>query len=160
MSKLLSIGTKMGLSGLALSFCLGGVAVMASSNPTVKADLEAVKSAITSKDLSKYKEAKNKLIDDNAKSKKEYVNATTQDQLNTKAEKVVKITALNEAIKNNDYNAYRTAQAAMKNRPAPTDAQIQTRFDKLVAAYKLDGSLPNTEFNPGFGGRGHGKRLN
>jgi hypothetical protein len=74
------------------------------------------------------------------------------------------IAKISEAIKNNDFNAFKAAEATMvanrptdnnrKNdsRPAPTDAQLQTRFDKMVADYKANGTLPSD--NKGMMGRG------
>lgn len=67
-------------------------------------------------------------------------------------------TAIETAIKNNDFTAFKSAHTTMKtameankpadandsdkSRPEPTDAQLQTQFDKMVASYKADGSLP------------------
>ncbi len=69
------------------------------------------------------------------------------------------------AVKNNDFAGYKAAITAEKaqmdaNRPdangthpAPTDAQLQKRFDQLVKYYKTNGKLPEMG-KSGFGGRG------
>jgi hypothetical protein len=80
---------------------------------------------------------------------------------------------INQSIKDNNYEAYKAAQLEMKtardaNKPVndkggkrgdytPTEADMKSRFDSMVVAYKADGSLPS---NQGFdrGGRGHMKR--
>ena len=225
MSILSSLSTKIIVGSLAIVGGIGGVTALASTNPTVQTDLNNVKAAITSKDLSAFKIAQTQLINDKAKTEIDRVNSTTQDQLNEMSDRMVKQQAVQDAIKNNDYNAFkvnadarmlervnsqeafdklvaaektRTEQItkiddAIKNndssaymvalkvlevnkptdtnaeknkpaRPTPTDAQIQTQFDKLVAAYKADGSLPSQNnrmmgFGGGMGmkgGRGHG----
>ena len=75
--------------------------------------------------------------------------------------------AMNEAIKNNDFVAYKAAWSSLRStfdenkdtqrtRPQPTDAELQTRFDALVKQYKADGSLPDADgFGPGIFGMGH-----
>ena len=207
---------------------LGGATVFAATNPTIQANFTNVQTAIVNKDLTGYKTAKIKLINDRTTVETSKVNATTQDELNAMADKLVKKTAvqdaikandynafkviagvnmlkrvpdqasfdklvanqkahadqiakISDAIKNNDFNAFKTVEAAMMsnrpndnnkkndNRPAPTDAQLQAKFDKIVADYKANGKLPRdkkdmTEMgheigdfdSEGFGaGRGH-----
>jgi hypothetical protein len=71
-----------------------------------------------------------------------------------------------QAIKDNNYEAFKSAQEEIKtSKPAndkggkrgdhnPTEAEMKSRFDSMVASFKADGSLPS---NKGFdkGGRGH-----
>lgn len=77
--------------------------------------------------------------------------------------------AMSDAIKNNDFNAFKTAQNTEQTskqndpnevnngkRPTPTDAQLQTRFDAMVAKYKADGSLPTDNKGMGIMGGRHG----
>lgn len=199
---------------------LGGAGIIASTNPTINASIQNAQTAITNKDLSAYKIAAKQLNTDRFNSQNTLIDATTQDQLNTMSDKQAKRKAVQDAITNNDYNAFKanadsrmlqrvTDQAsfdklvtssklrlenhakeveAIKNndfnaykatklaektndtnikngrtRPVPTDAELQTRFDKLVANYKADGSLPSDQKEKGFGGfemggRGHGGR--
>jgi hypothetical protein len=97
---------------------------------------------------------------------------------NQKANDAVKV-KIDDSIKNNDFIAFKAAQTEMmtlresnkpadaneaietNTRPTPTDAQIQTRFDALVAKFKADGTLPSAnEGGKGFGGMnkgGHGR---
>jgi hypothetical protein len=224
MSILSSLSTKIVVGSLAIVGGIGGVSALASTNPTIQTDLSNVKAAITSKDLSAFKTAQTQLINDKAKTEIDRVNSTTQDQLNEMSDRQVKQQAVQDAIKNNDYNEFKSnadtrilekvnsqeafdklvaaekiraeqitkIDDAIKNndslayiaavkalaankptdtnnanrpaRPTPTDAQIQAQFDKLVAAYKADGSLPSQNdrmmgFGGGMGmkgGRGHG----
>jgi hypothetical protein len=191
---------------------LGGAGIMASTNPAIKADLASVQTAITNKDLSAYKTAEKQLITDRASAENTRVDATTQDQLNTISDKQAKgkavqdaitnneydafkanadqkmlqrvtdqagfdklvasskarteaINKISEAIKNNDFATFKSAELTEKtdrggkSRPAPTDVELQTRFDQLVANYKADGSLPRDQKGFGgfeMGGRGHG----
>ncbi|MBC7471865.1 MAG: hypothetical protein H7196_01165 [candidate division SR1 bacterium] len=197
---------------------LGGAGMMASNNPTIKADFTNVQTAITNKNLSAYKTAEKQLISDRTSSEITRIDASTQDQLNTMSDRQAKRKAVQDAITNNDYNAFKanaghsifkrvTDQAsfdklvagnktqieskakesdAIKNndfaafkvvkhseqanemnnknsrtRETLTDAELQIRFDQLVANYKADGSLPSDQKEKEFrdfemGGRGHG----
>jgi hypothetical protein len=93
---------------------------------------------------------------------------------------------VDQAVKDNNFDAFKAAKTEMKalrdaeeaqepadssdkrnsNRAAPTEAEMKTRFDKLVAQYKADGSLPSTrgighgfgdDFDGHRGGKGHGR---
>lgn len=68
------------------------------------------------------------------------------------------------AVKNNDFAAFKTVVEAQKaqmaaNHPnidgdapkAPTDAQLQKHFNKLVEYYKANGTLPDKMGGPGMG---------
>lgn len=199
------------IAGGIAAISLGGVAVTAATNPAIKADFTNVQTAMTNKDLGAYKTAEKQLVTDRSAAQNTKIDATTQDQLNTMSDKQAKSKAtqdaitnndynafkanasqqmltrtpdqasfdklvasnkartdtmnqISDSIKNNDFNAYKTAvttgeqnepagnDANEKARPAPTDAQIQTQFDKLEAAFKADGTLPNLN----MGGRGFG----
>jgi hypothetical protein len=202
-------------SGIA-TVALGGAGMMANTNPAIKADIQSVQTAITNKDLSGYKSAEKQLVTDRSIDQNARIDGTTQDQLNTISDKQSKMKATQDAITNNDYNAFKanadqrmltrvTDQAGFdklvngnkvhldqankiaeaiksndfaafkraesneqtnetndkqeKSRPAPTDVELQTQFDKLVANYKADGSLPADQKGFGgfgMGGRGHG----
>jgi hypothetical protein len=215
MSLFTSLTTKIAASSLLVVGGVGGFVTLAASNPTLQKDIANVQTAITNKDLPAYKSAKLQLNNDKSAARASEINATTQDQLNTLAERTAKqkatqeaitnkdynaftanadqkmlsrvnsqaefdklvvrnsarVDRLNkesEAIKNNDFNAYKSAvQLAEKNEVAddnsshqksgiaPTDAQIQSRFDKQVAQYKADGTLPNSNNGIMLGGRGH-----
>ena len=75
-----------------------------------------------------------------------------------------------QAIKDGNFDAYKAAETEEKTmmdankpsndnrgtRPTKTDADIKTEFDQLVAAYRADGSLPDT--NMGFGGKEFGAK--
>jgi hypothetical protein len=182
---------------------IGGVSAFASNNLTIQNDFKAVQTAITNKDLSAFKTAKTQLVNDKSTEEIAEINSTTQDQLNTIADRQAKMTAtqtaianndynafktnadqrmlkqvpdqasfdklvteikartdamnqINIAIQNNDFNTFKTAEASMQNlhgsdnksgktRPTPTDAQIQARFDKMVANYKATGQLPSNK---------------
>jgi hypothetical protein len=84
------------------------------------------------------------------------------------------ITKIGEAIKNNDFNAFKVAESSQianrpldnnkngnkkneksEKRPAPTDAQLQAKFNKMVADYKANGTLPTD--HKGMMGIDHGK---
>jgi hypothetical protein len=141
------LATKLLAGGmLALGIGAGTLGAVSSANRT------AIDTAITNKDLTAYKSATIQAATDAA-------NSITQDQLNTIsdrfAQEKIEQEAINTAIKNNDFAAFKSARLADKdtdnnkgNRPVPTDTQLQTRFDALVAQYKLDGTLPQAH---GFG---------
>jgi hypothetical protein len=119
----------------------------------------AVQAAITANDYNAFKASADanmlKRVPDQASFDKLVANQKAR------TENLVKIS---EAVKNNDFNAFKVAEASMianrpndnnrknDNRPAPTDAQLQTRFDKMVADYKANGKLPVD--NKGMMGRG------
>jgi hypothetical protein len=210
MSLFTTLSTKLVASSLALAGGIGGVGAIAASNPTIQADFKNVETAITSKDLSAFKAAEKQLINDKTSEELSRVDSTTQDQLNSMSDRQTKGKAtqdainnndynafkananqqmlkrtpdqasfdklvasnkartdatnkISDAIKNNDFNAFKTAKTNEmqnapanqngKTRPTPTDAQLQTEFDKLVANYKANGSLPNQNEGMGmFGG--------
>jgi hypothetical protein len=131
-----------------------------------KAKMLAVQTAIDNNDYTAFKASADTRM---------LARVTTQAQFDTlvtnnkteKAEQEV----INTAIKNNDFAAFKAARLADNdtdnnkgNRPVPTDAQLQTRFDAMVAQYKADDTLPQVRGNgmEGFGGgRGgrHGGRM-
>jgi hypothetical protein len=105
----------------------------------------------------------------------------------TKARKTIQDKIV-QAVKDNNFEAFKSAQAEVRalhdaeeaqepanssdkrnsNRAAPTDAELQTRFDKLVTQYKTDGSLPDQhglghgfgdDFDGHRGGKGHGRGI-
>ncbi len=80
-------------------------------------------------------------------------------------------TAIEAAVKNNDFAAFKSAVASERaqmeaNNPnkdddAPkslSDTQLQKRFDKLVEYYKKNGKLPDMG-GPGFGALGMGGKM-
>lgn len=201
MSIFTSLSTKLFAGTLAIAGGMGGITALASSNPTVQQDVKNVQTAIESKDLNAYKTAKTQLVTDEAKVRTDKINATTQDDLNTMADNQAKMKAVSEAIKNNDYeafkanapekmlkkvnsqaefdklvanyktrqeelaklsdaiknndfNAFKTLEQARRaanndkkdtNKPEPTEAELQAKFDEMVTKYKADGSLPGQE---------------
>lgn len=213
MSIFTSLSTKIFAGTLAIAGGMGGIGALASSNPTIQQDVKNVQTAIESKDLNAYKTAKTQLVTDEAKVKTDKINSTTQDELNTMANNQAKRKAVADAIKNNNYEAfkananpqtlakvnsqaefdklvakYKTQQEnlakltdAIKNndfnsfkalaearqannpnkddkRPEPTDAQLQAKFDEMVAKYKADRSLPGQDGDMmGMGGLEGGK---
>lgn len=80
---------------------------------------------------------------------------------------------ITQAIKDNNFEAFKSAHTEMKtlresnkssnkegktNKTAPTDEQLKSKFDKLVAQYKADGSLPSKVMMKGSkGGFGRGR---
>jgi hypothetical protein len=81
-----------------------------------------------------------------------------------------------DAVKKNDFDAFKNLaknkptptpkgdKNPTKQRPTPSDEQLKTRFDAMVAAYKADGTLP-TDHNDmrnieGFEGKGKHMRGN
>lgn len=221
MSIFTSLSTKLFAGTLAIAGGMGGIGALASSNPTIQQDVKNVQTAIESKDLNAYKTAKTQLVTDEAKVKTDKINSTTQDELNTMADNQAKrkavadavrnnnyeafkananpqilnkvnsqaefdklvakyktqqenLAKLTDAIKNNDFNSFKAlAEARQANnpnkddkRPEPTDAQLQAKFDEMVAKYKADRSLPGQDgdmmgmvgFEGGKGGMKKGGR--
>jgi hypothetical protein len=131
---------------------------------------EATQAAIKANDYEAFK----KSADPRMLAKINTQEAFTSLVNSSKAMEAIKV-KVDNAIKANDFGAFKSAQAeimalreankpaeaneANENhiRPVPTDAQLQTKFDTLVAKFKADGSLPSTNFEGkgGFGG-GHG----
>ncbi len=87
-----------------------------------------------------------------------------------KATKVIQ-DKINQAIKDNNFDAFKNAQTELKalrdankpaelnskhNHPIPTDAELKTRFDEIVAKFKADGTLPSQDMmdKGGKGGKG------
>ncbi len=130
---------------------LGGATVFAATNPAFQADIKNVQTSIVNKDLTSYKTAKTQLINDRATAKTTEVNATTQDQLNAISDKQAKRTAIQTAITNNDYNAFKANADARMLARTPDQAS----FDKLVANQKarsleiaaLSDAIKNNDFN-------------
>ena len=116
---------------------------------------KAVQDAITAGDYTAFKNAKIAQIP----TETEFQKMVTMEK-----SRVATQASIETAVKNNDFAAYKTAiaaqQAAMAanhpnggTRPAPTDAQLQTRFNKLVTYYKTNGKLPMMGWmGGGFGG--------
>ena len=133
MSIFSTLGTKLAVGAIGIASLAGGTVAFAATNPTIQNDIKAVQSAIVSKDLNAYKTAANQLSTDKNKAKANKINATTQDELNTMADKQAKQKATQDAITNNDYNAFK----------ANADARILTKitdqasFDKLVTSNKV-----------------------
>jgi hypothetical protein len=114
---------------------------------------KAVEAAITANDYNAFKAAAD------ANMLKRTPDQSSFDKLvaNQKARADI-LAKIGETIKNNDFNAFKTAVNSKlqnrtlninkngnkknENRPAPTDSQLQARFDKLVADYKANGTLP------------------
>jgi hypothetical protein len=98
----------------------------------------------------------------------DYTKLSTTEQAKITKEQFVKMVtmhttmevgkvAIETAVKNNDFTAFTTAITAQhtameankpadmtddKARPTPTDAELKTHFDKMVAYYKTNGKLP------------------
>jgi hypothetical protein len=149
MSILGAFGAKFVAGSLVAVAGIGGVAAFAMSNPTIQADYKAVQTSIMSKDLSGYKTNKAKLITDEAQAQTDKVNATTQDQLNTMSDKQTKNKATQDAIKNNDYAAFKAnADQRMLQRVNSQDAftklvnSSKARTDQLL---KLDEAIKNND---------------
>jgi hypothetical protein len=206
------VSTKI-LTGALLAIGIGGTGAAFALSPTVQKDVQAVQSALSSKDFGAFKSATIQAATDRVNSMTQdqfdklstnytqhkaaqdaiaagdYIafqnsgdtrmlkRITTEEQFRTAVSEYTTRKAaqasVNETIKNNDFAAYKTAISQLMNarkqdsgdtngpsRPQPTDAQLQTRFDTLVANYKADGSLPTEDGFGRFGmmgmGRGHG----
>lgn len=127
---------------------------------------KAIEAAITANDYNAFKAAADanmlKLTPDQAFFDKLVANQKAH------ADQIAKI---GEAIKNNDFNAFKLAESYQtdnrpmdnskngnkKNdkRPVPTDAQLQAKFNKMVADYKANGTLPTD--HKGMMGTDHGR---
>ncbi len=125
MSIFSKLGTKVTLGALGLVGIAGGVTTLAATNPAIQNNFKAVETAIVSKDLGAYKTALIQKATDRG-------NSTTQEQLNTMADRQLKQKAVFEAIKNNDYNAFKTSADARALSHTPDQAS----FDKLVKMAK------------------------
>ena len=133
MSLISTLGTKFAAGVIGIAALASGATVLAATNPTIQNDFKAVQAAISAKDLNAYKSAENQLINDQSKAQTDKVNATTQEQLNSMADRQVKQKAVQDAIKNNDYNAFK-ANAGSKMLAKTPD---QASFDKLVTSHKV-----------------------
>jgi hypothetical protein len=117
---------------------------------------KTVENAITAGDYTAFKNAKIAQIPTEAEFQK--IVAEHKDRIASQS-------AVETAVKNNDFAAFKTAMIAQKvqmgvNHPrpdgdtqAPSDAQLQKHFDKLVAYYKANGKLPDVG-GPGLGRMG------
>jgi uncharacterized phage infection (PIP) family protein YhgE len=160
-----SISTKV-LAGTLAIIALSGVGVYAATSTTVSKDIENVKTALTNNDFTAYKQARIQVATDR-------INEMTQEEFDKHAKMFASMqkyqTALDDAVKNNDFNAFKTVHSEMQkereankpadsnrpNRPEPTEAQLQERFNQMVASYKADGTLPSQKvFEGGREGRG------
>jgi hypothetical protein len=168
MSKLTSISTKLAIGGLAIIALAGGATAFATSNST------AVQDAINNKDLGAYKTALIQKATDRG-------NSTTQEELNKMSDRMAtkkaELLKLDDAVKNNNLEDYKTAVKAHEvshqetektelnpdgtpenhpQRPALTDDQIKARFDTDRKAYEADNTvLPSTRI---YEGKGMGMR--
>jgi hypothetical protein len=130
--------------------------------------LEAVQKAIEDKNYNDFKANANQRLLKKVNSQDDFDKFV--ERVNTEKTNQDKI---NEAIKNNDFNAYKAAMQARKddmknllgdkmggrgrgkhdgNHVAPTDDQIKAHFDEQVAQYKADGTLPDAK-SLGISGR-------
>ncbi len=123
---------------------------------------KTVKNAITAGDYAAFKNAMIAQIPSEA----EFQKMVTEHKA-----RVVNQTAIETAVKNNDFSAFKTFMTAKKaqidsNHARPdgdnhtlSDAQIQKHFDTLVVYYKANGKLPYADA-PGFGRMvGEGKMM-
>jgi hypothetical protein len=126
----------------------------------------AVKAAITANDYNAFKAAAD------ANMLKRNLDQASFDKLvaNQKAH-ADQIAKIGEAVKNNDFNAFKAAESfQIANRPVVnnkkgnkkndnktglTDSQLQAKFNKMVADYKANGTLPTD--HKGMMGIDHGK---
>lgn len=130
---------------------LTSATVFASTNPTIQANFTNLQTAITNKDLAGYKTAKTELINSRKTNELTRINATTQEELNSLGDKQAKWLAVQTAITNNDYNAFRTSADAKMLARTPD----QANFDKLVAGQKAhiaselkeSEAIKNNDFN-------------
>jgi hypothetical protein len=161
--------------GIAVLTISGGVVAFAHSNT-------AARTALINKDINAFKSAivtdaqtrSNNLTQSEFDSRVTTQEAFTALVNSQKAMDAIKV-KIDNAIKANDFAAFKTAQTEMMAlreankpaeandnhiRPTPTDAELQTKFDTLVARFKADGTLPSANFggkggfDGGFGG-GH-----
>lgn len=132
MSIISTLGTKLAVGAIGIASLAGGTVAFAATNPAIQSDVKAVQSAIAAKDLDAYKTAAIQLSTDKNKSRVDKINTTTQDELNVMADHEAKQKAAQDAITNNDYNAFK-ANANAKILAKITD---QASFDKLVASNK------------------------
>lgn len=112
---------------------------------------EAVKKALESGDYTAFREAMIAQIP---------TEADFQKQVAAHKAHIVALTAIQTAVKNNDFVAFQKAHETMKTAmsevygedgvtPKTPDAtQMKKHFDEMVAQYKADGTLP-TEFGKG-----------
>lgn len=114
-------------------------------------DRQAVKDAINANDYEAFKKVAGEKMLERVNTQEEFNQLVTRNN-----ERKAAMTQVDEAVKNNDFNAYKTALTNLKEsrpegmrggdrgeRRTPTDAQLQARFDELVAQYKADGTLPS-----------------
>ena len=128
--------------------------------------------ALTSNDLTAFNSNSNKAVDQATFDKMVANNKTRLETMNK----------ISDAIKNNDFNTFKSIEQNKMNEMKAnhpnkkgndkqdhknlTDAQLQTRFDKMVADYKATGQLPTQDL--GFGmrsdkgglGEGFGDKFN
>jgi len=112
---------------------------------------EAVEKAIESGDYAAFREAMIAQIP---------TEADFQKRVTAHKAHMVALTAIQTAIKNNDFAAFQKAHETMKaamsevhgedgvTPKTPNAIQMKKHFDEMVAAYKADGTLP-TEFGKG-----------
>lgn len=122
-----------------------------------KSEHAAVETAIESGDYTAYKNAMIAQIPSEAEFQKMVAAHKARTETQAKIE---------TAVKNNDFAAFKTAVEAQRaqmasNHPgmdgdapkAPSDEQLQKKFNTLVEYYKTNGKLPDVG-GPGFGGKG------
>jgi hypothetical protein len=142
----------LGLASLALVLVVAGVVVSASahySNPKAQ-------EALVKRDFGAYKTAILEGAKDHTKKVESMTQADFDKMADNKAKMDVIKPVLEQAIKDNNYEAFKIAQDQVKSireerkdekndgRPArvePTEEQKKAMFDQAVAQYKKDGSL-------------------
>lgn len=132
MSIFTSLSTKIFAGTIAFAGGMGGISAVASGSPTLQQEVKNVQSAIESKDLNAYKTAKTELIKEKSELELEEVNSTTQEELDQMATRQSQMKAVQEAVKNNDYEAFK----ASANEKMLQKINSQEEFDKLVTNYK------------------------
>ena len=132
-----------------------------------QAKSKARMTALTNNDLNEFNANSGKQVDQATFDKMVANNKTRMDEMNK----------LSDTIKNNDFNTFKTLEQtnmSMKGnkgnrgnknnkygqtRTAPTDAQLQTKFDQMVSDYKANGTLPNQMMDKMMeGGEGFGHK--
>jgi hypothetical protein len=132
------------LTALVATIGLAGVAASAQNNTNLTDVRTRVETALVSKNLTDWKSASKELANSE-------IDATTQEQLNTKSDRYTAHKAVDTAITNNDYEAFKkSADERMLTR-----VTSQADFDKLVAdkkakteyQIKVAETIKNNDFN-------------
>ncbi len=122
---------------------------------------EAVEKAIESGDYAAFREAMIAQIP---------TEAEFQKRVAAHKAHMVALTAIQTAIKNNDFTAFKKAHEDMKaamsefhtengiTPKTPDEAEMKKHFEEMVAKYKADGTLPE-EFGKGAMKKGEGMHM-